>query len=151
MVPCGSCCYQLKLPMITKCLTHSLFTPFIIKVNCKCRYQKKTQIGMSKRSTTTDNEPEKKSWQRLTLSEFVRFRKKPVVYQQCQRRRSFFAQQIFLLRNDSAQYWFWQLLKKASKSPFGETEDVVDILDYFFFVNLEAYRFLNINDPLLSV
>ena len=136
MVPCGSCCYQLKLPMITKCLTHSLFTPFIIKVNCKCRYQKKLKQECQNDQRRLIMNPKKK----LATSHSLRIRevqkKKPVVYQQCQRRRGFFAQQIFLLRNDSAQYWFWHLLKKASKSPFGVTEDVLDILDYFFFVNL---------------
>ena len=121
-VPCGSCCYQLlKLPMITKCLTqlYNIYDDsfLIIKVNCNApeKTEKTRMECQNDHQRLIMKQRLKKSWQRFTSSGLVMLVKKeektcclPTIVNDVA-----FAQQIFLLRNDSALCFFWIFEKKS--------------------------------------
>ena len=71
-VPCGSCCYQLKLPMIIKCLTQLYnITKTLFSLSRLIAKQKKVEWNVKTIINSNDNEQRlKKSWQRFTSSLF---------------------------------------------------------------------------------
>ena len=81
-VPCGSCCYQLKLPMITKCLTqlYNIYDDsfLIIKVNCNApeKTEKTRMECQNDHQRLIMKQRLKKSWQRFTSSGLVMLVKK---------------------------------------------------------------------------
>ena len=77
-VPCGSCCYQLKLPMITKCLTQLYnITKTLFSLSRLIAKKKKVEWNVKTIINSNDNEQRlKKSWQRFTSSGLVMLVKK---------------------------------------------------------------------------
>ena len=77
-VPCGSCCYQLKLPMITKCLTQLYnISKTLFSLSRLIAKQKKVEWNVKTIINSNDNEQRlKKSWQRFTSSGLVMLVKK---------------------------------------------------------------------------
>ena len=110
-VPCGSCCYQLKLPMITKCLTqlYNITTKTLFSLSRLIAKKKKVEWNVKTIINSNDNEQRlKKSWQRFTSSLFREAKEKNLLFtNNCQRRCCLCTIDLFLLRNDSALCFFW--------------------------------------------